>query len=596
MTINQRLEKLRAKMSEHNIDAVIVPSSDSHQSEYVADHWKAREWISGFTGSAGWAVVTMDHAGLWTDSRYYIQAGEELEKSEFELHKVQNYAPDFIEYLMGHLPEGSQVACDGRVFSKSEIQKYKHDFSAKNINVIVDLDLVGMIWIDRPALPVHPVFIHDVEFAGRSVEQKLQLVKEKMAEHKAERYLVTALDEIAWLFNLRGRDIAYNPVFYAYAIVGNDSTYLFIQAEKLDDSVRAHLSQNSIEIFPYEFIYDYLAGLNKDTSLYLSSGSVNFLLYTGISCRIIDGEAWISVFKSTKNEVEIEHFRKVMEKDAVALVRLYRWLEQQLDDNVAVTEYELAEQLAAFRSELEGYYGESFGAISGYAGNGAIVHYSAKKETAAVIKKEGILLLDSGGQYVDGTTDITRTIALGPVKKEQKKHFTLVLKGHIALDELEFPEGTNGYQLDAFARQHLWKFGYNFFHGTGHGVGFFLNVHEGPQGISFVWSGRSNRPMIPGMVTSNEPGLYLEGEYGIRIENLILTKISKETPFGTFLKHETLTLFPIDKQLIDTSLLTKPELAWIDSYHKEVYDRVEKLLSEEERNWLKDKCAPIERR
>jgi Xaa-Pro aminopeptidase len=595
MTIDQRLEKLRKIMKDNRIDAVIVPSSDSHQSEYVADHWKAREWISGFTGSAGWAVITGDHAGVWTDSRYYLQAEEELSTSQFVLHKVLNYTPDFVEFLLGRLPEGSRVACDGRVFSKSEIDGFRKSFGTSNIDVEVDLDLIGTIWEDRPILPVDPVFLHDEKFTGRSIHEKIAQVREKMKAFRVDHFLTTALDEIAWLFNLRGRDIAFNPVFYAHAVIESNRALLFIEADKVPEPVRQFLAGAGVELRPYEMVYDYLGAYPENERLYLSSAAVNFRLWSGISCNVVDGEAWITGMKAVKNETEIAHFRQVMEKDAVALVRLYRWLEDTLQQRT-VSEYELAVQLAAFRSELEGYYGESFGAIAGYGANGAIVHYSPKENGSAQIKKEGILLLDSGGQYVDGTTDITRTTALGPVTDEQKKHFTLVLKGHIALDQLEFPEGTNGYQLDAFARQYLWQHGFNFFHGTGHGVGFFLNVHEGPHGISFVWSGRSNRPLVPGMVTSNEPGLYLEGQYGIRIENLILTRVVRETPFGKFLGHETLTLFPIDKNLIDTGLLTKPELQWIDDYHQMVYDRVKNHLNDAERAWLRDKCAPIERR
>lgn len=596
MTVDQKLSLLRQKMQENKVDAIIVPSSDSHQSEYVAPHWQSREWISGFTGSAGTAVITMDHAGVWTDSRYYLQAVEELADSEFELHKVINYTPDFVEFLCKRLHDGDTVACDGKVFSKSEIDEYQKSFAAHNIGVNVSLDLVDLIWADRPPLPDEAIFPLALKYAGKSTVEKLDLVREKMKEHGADSYLLTALDDIAWLFNLRGKDIAYNPVFYAFAIVEYDKVILFVDPVKVNFELKKELRASGVRFVSYEGIYDHLASMPVENCLMLSPSGVNYYLYQQISCQVKEVEAYVTAFKAIKNDVEIAHFRKVMEKDAVALTRLYRWLENQLETGEEVSEFGLAEKLAAFRSELPAYYGESFGAIVGYQGNGAIVHYSPKKSSSATIKKEGILLLDSGGQYEDGTTDITRTISLGPVTKEQQKHFTLVLKGHIALDQLEFPEGTNGYQLDAFARQYLWKYGLNFFHGTGHGVGFFLNVHEGPHGISFVYSGRSNRPMQAGMVTSNEPGFYLEGEYGIRVENLILTKVTRESEYGRFLGHETLTLFPIDQAMIDTELLDKEDLVWLDTYHQMVFDRVSPHLDDEERSWLKEKCKPLTRK
>jgi Xaa-Pro aminopeptidase len=596
MTVDQKLSLLRQKMKENDVDALIVPSSDSHQSEYVAPYWQSREWISGFTGSAGTAVITLDHAGVWTDSRYYLQAEEELSDSEFVLHKVINYSPDFVAFLLDQLQEGDTVACDGKVFSKSEIDAYQKSFGAQNIEVNVSLDLVGMIWEDRPPLPQEPIFSLDVKYAGKSIVEKLEMVRLKMKEHQADSYLLTALDDIAWLFNLRGKDIAYNPVFYAFAIVEQDEAILFVDPVKISFELKQELGASGVRFVNYEGIYDHLALMPQEYCLMLSPSGVNYYLYQQISCQVEEVEAYVTAFKAIKNEVEIAHFRKVMEKDAVALTRVYRWLDDRLEAGETVTEYALAEKLAGFRSELPGYYGESFGAIAGYRGNGAIVHYSPKKDASAVIKKEGILLLDSGGQYEDGTTDITRTVAMGPVTREQQKHFTLVLKGCIALDQLEFPEGTNGYQLDAFARQYLWKYGLNYFHGTGHGVGFFLNVHEGPHGISFVYSSRSNRPMQPGMVTSNEPGFYLEGQYGIRVENLILTKVTRENEFGKFLGHETLTLFPIDQAMIDTDLLSKEELVWLDNYHQMVYDRVSPHLNEDEKSWLKEKCKALSRK
>ena len=592
MTVNDKLRLLRDKMKAHRADAIIIPASDSHQSEYVAPHWKAREWISGFTGSAGTAVVFTDYAGLWTDSRYYLQAETQLADSEFQLHKVRNYQPDFIECIGSRLPKGSKVACFGRVFSHAELTNYARELDAFGIELITGPDLVGEIWSDRPALPDKPVFEHDPSFAGQTVTGKLDLVRALLLEKKASQYLLTALDDIAWTFNLRGNDIEYNPVFYAFAVIREKDALLFAEGSKFSPEIKEKLNTMGVEIHPYGAIYNYLDTLDPSIRLYLSGGGVNYTMYRSIPCELVDGESIVTGLKAIKNETEIGHIRRAMEKDAVALVRLYRWLEAELTHR-GVTEYEVAEQLAVFRSQLPGYYGESFAAIVGYEANGAIIHYKPEKDTSATLFPKGILLLDSGGQYLDGTTDITRTTALGVPTAEQKKHFTLVLKGCIAVDQLEFPEGISGYQLDIFARQFLWKNGANYFHGTGHGVGFFLNVHEGPHGISFVYSDRSRRPLIPGMVTSNEPGIYIDGSYGIRIENLILTREVQETTFGKFLGHETLTLFPIDRNLIDYPLLTRDELRWIDRYHQEVYQRVSVHLEGEEKDWLKEKCAPL---
>jgi len=592
MDINTKLVRLRAEMKAAKIDAVIIPSSDPHQSEYVAAHWSSREWISGFTGSAGTVVITSDYAGLWTDSRYFIQAEEELSSSDFVLHKVANYNPDFIPFLLNRLKDGSIVACDGNIFSHSEILSIERTFADKNIKMVCEQDLIGKIWLDRPAIPENKVMIHPDEYAGKTVAEKLGQIRNGIDQANCDHYLLTALDDIAWTFNLRGNDIECNPVFIAYAVISMDKAILFLEASKLTDKVKQKLSSDKIEVLPYGEVAGFLKNINSSDQIYLTAAGVNYTLYNSIECKIVDGKDLVAAYKTIKNPVEIKHYHNAMEKDAVALTKLYRWLDTELDQR-EVSEFEVSEKLAGFRSQQEDYFGESFHAIVGYAANGAIVHYRPEETGSAMIRKKGILLLDSGGQYMDGTTDITRTSALGEPSAEQKRNFTLVLKGNIAVDSLEFPAGTNGYQLDTFARQFMWKDGLNYMHGTGHGVGFFLNVHEGPQGISFVLSERSKTPLEPGMVTSNEPGYYKQGEYGIRIENLIVTKEVRETEFGRFLGHETLTLFPIDQQLIDRDLMENSELKWINEYHQMVYDRVAPRLDEEEGKWLKEKCKPI---
>lgn len=592
MTINEKLKALRALMKQYQVDAVIVPSSDAHLSEYVANHWKTREWISGFTGSAGTAVITMDHAGVWTDSRYYLQAEKELADSEFELHKVLNYNPDYMQFLQQNLRPGAVVASDAWVISHAEAVGYRTTLQQSSMILQTRYDLVGMLWEDRPPVPQNKIMIHGEAFAGESSAAKLEKIRSKMREHDCVQYLVTALDEIAWLFNLRGNDIDCNPVFISYTVIRENDAILFIDPSKTDEQLISTLRADNIWVYTYAHVREYLENLEKPNRLYLAGSLSNEQIYSSITCEIVDGPSLIAPLKAVKNEKEVQNIRTAMKKDGVALVRAFMWLENELKTR-QVSEYEFGEKIGHFRSLQKGYHGESFEPIVGYKANGAIVHYSAHPEHCAMIQQEGILLVDSGGQYEDGTTDITRTISLGNVTPEQKKHFTLVLKGTIAVDTLIFPAGISGYQIDLLARQYLWAEGMNYFHGTGHGVGYFLNVHEGPHGISFVLSERSKTPLQPGMFTSNEPGVYLEGEYGIRIENLILTKEIKETPFGKFLGHEALTIFPIDLELIDQDLLTKHEVAWINDYHTKVKNELSADLDASERAWLSHKCRPL---
>ncbi len=596
MNIGLKIAALRSLMNKHDIDGYIIPSSDPHQSEYVADHWKSREWISGFTGSAGMVIITRDHAGLWTDSRYFLHAEQQLKDTEVVLHKlVIPHAPEHIEWLKENLPKGSVIGCDGIVFSLGQMQRLKNNLSPKGIEIAANVDFISQIWEDRPSIPLNPVFELAVRYAGQSRKEKLKSIRQKMKEQKANYHLVTTLDDIAYMLNIRSNDVECNPVAIAYAVVGEKEAFLFIDEEKLPDDVKSGLIRDGVFIRPYEKIGVYLHKLPESAKILIDPGTINFGLYRVIAAdKVVRGINIPRKLKAIKNEVEVSHIRDAMRKDGVALTRMYRWLEEVLEART-VSEVELAKQLNQFRSEQGDYFGESFPAIVGFRGNGAIVHYHAQADTCAQISKEGgILLIDSGGQYLNGTTDITRTITIGNPTEEQKRHFTLVLKGHIALNSIHFPEGTAGAQLDTLARMYLWKDHLNYGHGTGHGVGFFLNVHEPPQGFATsAVTSRGGTAFEVGMLTSNEPGYYKIGEYGIRTENLVLCVEAGETDSGRFLKFENLTLFPIDLDLVEPSLLSEEEKNWLNAYHEEVYEKVSPLLTEEEKQWLREKCVSV---
>ena len=591
MNINDRIAALRAEMQNQGVNAYIIPSGDPHQSEYPAAPWKGREWISGFTGSAGTAVITLNHAGVWTDSRYFLQAETELASSEFELHKMYNqFSPGYTIWLSENLEAGSKVAIDGPLFSLNEKKKFESILSKRNIELVVTDDLIDPVWSDRPAVPLEPVFEHDVQFAGRSRGDKLSDVRAVIKKNQATHHLISTLDDIGWLLNLRGYDVEFNPVFVAYCIVGLESVDLFVDASKVSEELSQTLSADNINIHPYADIYSYLSGCGEACKMLVDASSINIKLYDSLqNAKRIAGPAICRDLKAIKNEIEIEHFRRVMVKDGVALTHAFKWLEDTLQ-NSTVTEFEFSNKLAECRSQQEHYYGESFAAIIGYKGNGAIIHYRPHEDSSADIQNEGILLADSGGQYYDGTTDITRTVTFTPPSDEEKNAYTRVLKGHIGLSMAQFPEGTNGAQLDTFAREHLWRDGLNYLHGTGHGVGFFMNVHEPPQGFAPGSSQRATTVHKVGMVSSNEPGYYKEDHYGIRIENLIV--VQKAASEG-FLEFETITMFPIDTQLIDKSLMTDGEIAWLNSYHKEVFEKLSPHLDEEHKSWLSRKCESI---
>ncbi len=594
MTIDQRILKLRDLLKKTKIDAYIIPTSDPHQSEYVADHWKSREWISGFTGSAGVVVVTADHAGLWTDSRYYLQAGKELAKSEVKLHKqkVQG-APEHIHWLVENLPEGSKIGCFGMLFSIGQTKRYQKVLAKKSMELVFTDDLVDKIWMERPPIPQHKIFALSPKYAGQTRGEKIATVRNILEEKKADYYLITTLDDIAWVFNIRGTDVACNPVAIAYAVIGKEKSYLFTGKGKVPAKLAKALHKDGIEIAGYYDINAFLKSIPHTETIYIDAGSTSSQLYNDIqSATIHSDKNIIRPLKAIKNKTEVAWIKKAMLKDGIALTKMFMWLEKTVKKR-PVPETEVAEKLIEFRSERGNYHGESFDAIVGYKDNGAIVHYFPEKETCANIKNKGMLLVDSGGQYTEGTTDITRTITLGKPTKEQKRNFTLVLKGHIALGSIVFPKGTKGVQLDTLARMFLWNNRLNYGHGTGHGVGFFLNVHEPPQGIIPGLGQRGVTVFEPGMFTSNEPGFYKEGAYGIRIENLVLCVEDKKNEFGDFLKFDTLTLFPIDLNLIDKKIMEKHEIKWLNKYHKKVFNKIAPHLTKKEKAWLKKKCRAI---
>lgn len=589
--ILKHLSSLRQAMVQHGVSACIIPGTDPHASEYIADYWKEREWISGFDGSAGTAVVTLTTAGLWTDSRYFLHAAEQLEGTGIELMKQG--LPETLEilpWLATQLKAGEKVGVNPQVFSLNSYASMKNELKMNGLELL-SIDLPGAVWTDRPSIPLNPFYAFNVKYAGKSAVDKLALVRAELKKAHADVFVMSALDDIAWLFNIRGNDVDYNPVVISYALIENDKATLFIAPEKLTHETSSYLKNEGVVVEGYEAIYDRLKQLKPSESVLVDGSKLNQALYESIpsTCVIRNTMSPVFKLKGVKNEVEMAGVRSAMVKDGVALTRFFMWLEANLESG-KLSEISISEKLRAFRSEQENFVGESFGTIAGYAAHGAIVHYNAQPETESTLKAENILLLDSGGQYLDGTTDITRTIALGKPTDEQQVDFTLVLKGHIALATALFPAGTRGSQLDILARKALWNLGLNYGHGTGHGVGHFLCVHEGPQSIRM-----DENPTVlqPGMMISNEPGMYRTNEYGIRIENLVHVVPAQKTEFGQFLKFETLTLFPIDRELIDITLLNEDEEMWIDEYHAEVVRKLSPSLTDEEVIWLENKCRPI---
>lgn len=593
--IKNRITHLRAAMKAAQIDAYIIPSSDPHQGEYVAEHWQSRAWISGFSGSAGTVVVTEKHLGLWTDSRYYLQAPEELKAADGHLHKMDGSRESwFINWLIDQLPNGASLGCDGRLFTEANIRKIERRLDGNDLTLKSNVDLISEVWSDRPELSLTTIEDFPVKYAGESREQKLMRIQQKLREENVDGLWMSGLDDIAWTLNLRGQDVPLNPLFYSYLLITADRHYLFIDEEKVSREIAEDIAAAKVELRPYAEAFSELKAHSARLRLWVDPNTASRAIFEALSDNDhLEKAGPVRGMKAIKNETEITNIRHAMVKDGVALVRAFRWLEEQLRQR-PVKETEVAEKLAHFRSQQALYRGESFDAIVGYRGNGAIVHYHATAEKQSLIRNEGVLLVDSGGQYLDGTTDITRTFALGEVSEEVKENYTRVLKGHIALAQAVFPEGTRGVQLDVLARQYLWQEGLNYGHGTGHGVGFFLNVHEPPQGFVPNLSERGTTPLREGMFSSNEPGYYKAHEYGIRIENLILAvQKGSDHESEDFLCFEDLTLYPISKQLIDIHMLNDSEKKWLNTYHERVFQALSPQLTEAERDWLNPQCAPI---
>jgi len=590
-TIQQRLSVLREAMHKAGAAACIIPGTDPHASEYIADFWKEREWISGFDGSAGTAVVTLSQAGIWTDSRYFLQGSEQLKNTGFELMKMGlPETPDILPWLAQVLKPGERVAVNPQMFSLNAYASMEKELTMNGLQLYA-VDIPGAAWTERTPLPRDPFFVFPALRSGKSCTEKIQAVRAEMQKAHADVFVMSALDDIAWLFNIRGRDVAYNPVVIAYALLDQKNCTLYVDEAKLTPETSTYLVGEKVTVKPYLAIYDDLRNISLQDKVLVDGAKLNQSLLEAIpaSCTKINQMSPVFKLKAVKNDVELEGIHKAMLKDGVALTRFFMWLESTVATG-ALTEMSIAEKLKAFRIEQGDFFGESFGTIAGFAGHGAIVHYRADEKSDATLTTDTILLLDSGGQYLQGTTDITRTVTLGNPTSQQKSDFTLVLKGHIGIATVKFPTGTRGSQIDILARKAMWDLGINYGHGTGHGIGHFLNVHEGPQSIRMD---ENPTTLQIGMILSNEPGLYRSNEYGIRTENLIRVRESVKTEFGQFLEFETLTLFPIDKHLIDKSMLTQQELGWLNDYHREVYDKLVPFLNAEEQAWLKEKTSTI---
>jgi len=588
------LNSLKNLLTSQELFACIIPNTDPHQSEYIADYWRTMRFLTGFSGSTGNIVISQDFAGVWTDSRYFIQAEKQLEGSGFELVKLTiPHTPEYIDWLLEKAPEGSKIGLDARLFSVSLYRKMEARFSEKTIEIIDLGDFITDLWPDRPPVPLSPIFLHDISFAGKSRKQKLREIRQDMKSRNLSHTFISSLDDIAWLYNIRGSDVSFNPTPLCYTLVGLTHAWLFIHPSKVSEEIRLELKGDLI-LKGYDEVETVISQLESDSRIFLDPGKSNFSILQSLpdSIALQEGMNLTSLPKALKNETEIGHIRASMVKDGVAMVRFLIWLQDNIG-KIKITEVSASEQLEAFRAEQDHFIGPSFSTIAGYQGNGAIVHYSAEAETCAELEATGIFLLDSGGQYLSGTTDITRTLSLGEPTSEQKRDFTLVLKGHIAIADLVFPAGTRGFQLESHARKALWKNGLNYGHGTGHGVGFFLNVHEGPQTMGTGANGAYDTPLMPGMLTSNEPGVYHNGKYGIRIENLILCIEDQETAFGQFLKFETLSLCPIDVSLIENKLLSPEERNWLNQYHRKVHQELAPHLSPAERIWLEAKTQAL---
>lgn len=594
--MNKHLEQLREKMRERGIDVYVVPTSDYHESEYVSEHFACRRYITGFTGSAGTAVVTMEKAGLWTDGRYFVQAAKQLEGSGVTLQKMGvEGVPTILEYLRQAMPEGGTLGFDGRVINELLGEEMEAAVAARHAKIAYGEDLVGMIWADRPALSREPVWILDEKYCGKSAAEKIADLRAAMREAGADVHVLTALDDIVWLLNIRGNDVPCNPVVLSYLAVTETEVLLFIQEEALDDSARSYLESLGVAVKPYDSIYDYVKTL-AGQAVMVEKSRVNYALCHNLdaSCRVIDRMNPTALAKAVKNPVEMENIRRAHIKDGVAVTKYIYWLKKNIG-KIPMDEMSVADRLEEFRREQEGYLGPSFNTISAYGPNAAMCHYSATEESKAVLEPRGLYLVDSGGQYYEGTTDITRTIALGELTAEEREHFTLTAMSMLRLGNVKFLHGCRGLNLDYVAREVFWQKGLNFDHGTGHGVGYLLNVHERPNGIRWkvVPERQDSGVLEEGMLTSDEPGIYIEGSHGIRTENLILCRKAEKTEYGQFMRFEFVTFVPIDLDAIDKSLMRPEDVEMLNAYHREVYEKISPYLTEEEADWLREATREI---
>ena len=589
--IKQRIENIRDLMKEKNIYAYIVPSSDYHQSEYVGDYFKSREFMSGFTGSAGTLIISMDEAGLWTDGRYFIQAEQELKDSGIKLFKMgEEGVPTIEEYLLEKLPKNSTLGFDGRVMSVKEGQSLANKLAFKGINIEYKYDLVNDIWEDRCSLPTEKAFLLGTEYSGESFSDKLSRIRAVMKEKKATTHILASLDDIAWLFNIRGRDVKSNPVVLSYAVISIDSVYLFIDKNKIGEDIRSELSKENVQIKGYEEVYEFIKNIDENEVVLIDTSKVNYAIYNNIPSNVqkIEERNPSILFKSIKNEIELKNIRNSHIKDGVAFTKFMYWLKNNIG-KIEITEISATQKLEEFRREQDKFIEPSFSTIAAYKDHAAMMHYSATEESNYKLEPRDLFLVDSGGQYFDGTTDITRTIALGPIPENVRKDFTNVVRGMIRLSKAKFLYGCRGYNLDILARGPLWEEGVDYKCGTGHGIGFVLNVHEGPNG--FRWKVREDIDdsciLEEGMVTTNEPGVYVENSHGIRIENEIVVRKAEKNEYGQFMDFEVITFAPIDLDAIDESLILKDEKVYLNNYHKQVYDKISPYLNEEEKQWLK---------
>ena len=602
-TVNQRLESLRDVMRREHLSAFIFPSTDPHQGEYVPDHWKGREFISGFNGSAGTAAVTLTSAALWTDSRYFIAAEEQLKGTEFQLMKLKiEGTPTIAEWIGRECGPGAEVAVDGMVNSASDVKELIADLRREGgITLRTNLDPLRQIWTRRPPIPLNPVEIYPLEYAGEAARDKIARIREALRKQHADGMLMSALDDIAWTLNLRGTDVHCNPVFVSYLLVSSKDVTLYINKVKLSPEVLAYLKSEGVKVADYDQVKQGLMDY-FEYNILLDPSEVNFTLYEVVrnkgklnsapKTEIVEAESPVKRMKTAKNEREIQGFRSAMLKDGIALTKFLYWLSSYIGrpEISELTEMSIDEKLTSLRAEQPLYRDISFDTIAGYGEHGAIVHYEATPDTDIPLQPRGLLLLDSGAQYLDGTTDITRTIALGPLTEEEKKVYTLVLKGHIQIELCKFPSGASGTQIDILARKDMWREGLNYLHGTGHGVGTYLNVHEGPHQFRMEWK---PAPLVAGMTITDEPGIYLAGKFGCRTENTLLIVPYKETEFGKFLQFDSLTLCPVDTTPIIPEMLLAEEIAWLNQYHQRVFDILSPHLSADEAAWLREACAPL---